>query len=62
MNCRMMGLPSINEWPEESPVPREAFLDCTTPVISLERLIRFQDSCAFKLLRVRFDCSSLSLS
>lgn len=48
----MMGLPSTDEWPPESPIPREAFESCTQSVITLERLIRFEDRCAFQLLRV----------
>jgi hypothetical protein len=47
-----MGLPGEDEWPQESPIMREAFTNCSQPVITLERLVRFQDSCAFELLRV----------
>ena len=48
----LMGLPSEDEWPVESPIGREAFENCPRPVITLDRLVRFQDSCAFELLRV----------
>ncbi len=47
-----MGLPSENEWPLDSPISREAFENCSQPIIALDRLVRFQDSCAFELLRV----------
>jgi hypothetical protein len=50
----MLGLPSEDEWPQNSPISREAFENYSQPIITLERLIRFQDSCAFELLRVRF--------
>ena len=56
----MMGLPSEDEWPRESPIPREAFEDYSQPVITLERLVRFQDSCAFELLRVSLFDSFIS--
>jgi hypothetical protein len=49
-----MGLPSENEWPLDSPISREAFENCSQPIIALDRLVRFQDSCAFELLRVSF--------
>lgn len=48
----MMGLPNEDEWPQDSPIPREAFENYSQPIISFERLVRFQDSCAFELLRV----------
>lgn len=48
----MMGLPNEDEWPQDSPIPREAFENCAQPIIPLERLIRFTDSCAFELLQV----------
>ena len=32
----------------------EAFENCSQPVVTLERLVRFQDSCAVELLRVSF--------
>ena len=48
----MMGLPNEDEWPQDSPIPREAFENCAQPIIPLERLIRFTDSCAFALLQV----------
>ena len=48
----MMGLPSEDEWPQDSPIPRDAFDNCSQPIITLERLVRFQDNCAFELLRV----------
>jgi len=47
-----MGLPSEDEWPQDTPVRREAFGNPSQPIITLERLVRFQDSCAFELLRV----------
>jgi len=47
----MMGLPSEDEWPQDSPIAREAFENYSQPIITLERLLRFQDSCAFELLR-----------
>ncbi|CAF3220601.1 unnamed protein product [Rotaria socialis] len=47
----LMGLPNEDEWPQDSPISREAFEDYSQPIITLERLIRFQDSCAFDLLR-----------
>lgn len=49
----MLGLPNADEWPQESPIGREAFENCTQSVITLERMVRFEDQCAFKLLRVR---------
>jgi hypothetical protein len=49
----VMGLPNADEWPTESPIGRDAFEDCTQSMMTLERLVRFQDSCAFELLRVR---------
>jgi len=49
-----MGLPSEDEWPQDTPVRREAFGNPSQPIITLERLVRFQDSCAFELLRVGF--------
>jgi hypothetical protein len=52
----MMGLPSEDEWPRDSPIPREAFENYSQPIITLERFVRFQDSCAFELLRVSFFC------
>lgn len=48
----MMGLPSEDEWPQDSPISREAFENCAQPIIKLERLVRFTDSCAFELLQV----------
>ncbi len=50
----MMGLPSEDEWPQDSPIAREAFENYSQPIITLERLVRFPDSCAFELLRVKF--------
>jgi len=50
----MMGLPNEDEWPVDCRIPRDAFANCSQSIISLERLIRFQDSCAFDLLRVKF--------
>lgn len=47
-----MGLPNEDEWPQDSPIRREAFENHSQPIITLERLVRFQDSCAFELLRV----------
>jgi len=49
-----MGLPSEDEWPQDTPIRREAFENHPQPIITLERLVRFQDSCAFELLRVSF--------
>ena len=56
----LMGLPNEDEWPVESPIGREAFENCPRPVITLERLVRFQDTCAFELLRVSFFHHSFS--
>ncbi|CAF1472211.1 unnamed protein product [Rotaria sordida] len=47
----LMGLPNEDEWPQDSPIRREAFENYSQPIITLERLIRFEDSCAFELLR-----------
>ncbi|CAF1163902.1 unnamed protein product [Rotaria sp. Silwood1] len=47
----LMGLPNEDEWPQDSPLRREAFENYSQPIITLERLIRFQDSCAIELLR-----------
>ena len=49
---RLMGLPDESDWPEDSPIRRQAFENDSKQIISLERLIRFPDSCAFDLLRV----------
>ena len=49
-----MGLPSENEWPLDSPIRREAFENDSQSIIALDRHVRFQDSCAFELLRVSF--------
>jgi hypothetical protein len=54
-----MGLPSEDEWPLESPINREAFKNHSQPIITLERLVRFQDRCAIELLRVSFFFSVL---
>lgn len=51
-NFRMLGFPSASEWPEESPIGREAFESYRQSTISLERLLRFEDNCAYELLRV----------
>jgi hypothetical protein len=48
----LMGLPGEDEWPQESPIMREAFTNYSQSVITLERLVRFSDSCGFELLRV----------
>jgi hypothetical protein len=56
-----MGLPSQDEWPQNSPIAREAFENYSRPIITLERLVRFQDSCASELLRVRFGFSFFSI-
>ena len=47
-----MGLPTADEWPEGCPIAREAFESHSQSLITLDRLIRFQDTCAFELLRV----------
>lgn len=49
-----MGLPSDDEWPQDSPISREAFENCSRPIITLDRLVRLTDSCAFELLQVSF--------
>lgn len=54
----MMGLPSEDEWPQDSPIAREAFENYSQPIITLERLVRFPDSCAFELFRVSAFCPS----
>lgn len=48
----VMGLPSEDEWPKDSPISREAFENCSQPIITLDRLVRFTDSCALELLQV----------
>ena len=47
-----MGLPSEDEWPTDSPISREAFENCSQPIITLDRLVRLTDSCALDLLQV----------
>ncbi|CAF0751832.1 unnamed protein product [Adineta steineri] len=47
----LMGLPNQDEWPNESPIGREAFENFSQSTITLERLVRFEDNCAFELLR-----------
>lgn len=47
----MLGLPSEDEWPMDCRIPREAFTNCSQPIITLERFVRFQDSCALDLLQ-----------
>ena len=47
-----MGLPTADEWPVGCPIAREAFENHSQSLITLDRLIRFQDTCAFELLRV----------
>jgi hypothetical protein len=56
--CSMMGLPSEDEWPRDSPIAREAFENYSQPIITLERFLRFQDSCALELLQVSFFLTS----
>ena len=47
-----MGLPNEDEWPQNCPIRREAFENYAQSIITLERLVRFQDRCAFELLQV----------
>ena len=53
----LMGLPIETDWPQDSQIGRQAFENCRQPIITLERLVRFPDSCAFDLLRVSFSDS-----
>jgi len=45
---QLLGLPDY--WPKESKITRESFLKCQKSSLSLERLVHFEDACAFDLL------------